>query len=213
MQSEMLHQAAHECAAASERLFQLGITRSPKTAAICAVLEDLSIVQHNLLINAGDELPPLEADPTPETVAYRRATIAYASASLLVSKAMLRAHPALDAAIAISLRPDGEFTSAERLTSYRSLNAAREVLDEAAWKLTQIAGALTGPEPAALAEITSKAAGAHAYAAVRSSATPRPPALAQTAAQAAPGATVAASPTALAASTATAAAAVSARRR
>lgn len=181
----MLLQVARECSAACERLFVLGITRAPNVVELAAVLEDLSALQQKLLINAVDELPPLEAEPAPETVAYRRATIAYGYTSLLISKAMLRAHPALDAAIQISLRADGTFTSTERLTSYRSLSAAQEVLQEAAWKVTQIAGGLTGPEPAALAELTSKQAGSHAYAAVRGSASPHPPQSAWSAASAA----------------------------
>ncbi|MBD0688306.1 hypothetical protein [Streptomyces sp. CBMA123] len=213
----MLLQVATGFHTASEQLFHIYCYRDPQRERLAEVLEQLSELQQTLLTNAADEMPPTGPEAPLEDVAWHRSTIAYGYGSLLLSKALLRAHPALIAAIQIELAPERPASSAGRIQYFRSLGATRDVLQEGAWKLAQIAHGLTGPEPEALRAITSAPMGEYAHKAVRSAATPYPPeaapATAKTAAEAAgPKAQVAVSAAAVS-SPATAARATSGARR
>ncbi|MFE2107992.1 hypothetical protein ACFXAF_19310 [Kitasatospora sp. NPDC059463] len=171
----MLLQVANGFHTASEQLFHVYCHRDPQRQRLAEVLEQLCELQQTLLANSSDEMPPTGADAPPEDVAWHRSTIAYGYGSLLISKATLRAHPALIAAIQIELAPERPASSAGRIQYFRSLGAARDILQEGAWKLAQIAHGLTGPEPEALRAITCAPMGEYARKAVRSAAAPYPP--------------------------------------
>ncbi|MEU6234655.1 hypothetical protein [Kitasatospora sp. NPDC047058] len=155
-------------------------------------------VQKTLLANAIDEYDTTAADSTrPEDIAWRRGTLAYAYAGLLTAKAILRAQPALVAVTLKRLSPESDRWP-HRTAYFKSLAASRGVLEEAVWKLKEVAADLTGPEPDFLT-LTGDAA----IVLTRSASLYQRPAKPVTAKNAAgPGATVQVSPPAVAAATA-----------
>ncbi|MEY9949569.1 hypothetical protein ABH937_006682 [Kitasatospora sp. GAS1066B] len=169
LETRMLHDLTVELGVHSERLFHISTYRSPTPQMISKALEDLTRLQKTVIINTGDGPLSGTTFTADEEVAHRRSTLAYGMAGVLISKAVLRATPALVAAVQIRDRPaERPVISRERLTSHRALSAARHILDEAAATVAEIAANLTGPEPKALLAITEKAAGEHAQATTRS---------------------------------------------
>ncbi|MFD0405323.1 hypothetical protein [Kitasatospora sp. NPDC127116] len=176
----------------SEELFRIYCHRDPQIERLTAALEGLGKTQEALLSNATD--PPPAESTAPEDIAWRRCTVAYAYAGLLTAKATLRAQPALVAAVQMRLNPVPLYHySPERGAYFKGLSATREVLDEATWKLREVAEHLTGPEPDLLKAVT----GEFAHKAVRSAAVSQRPTTPKTAAEAAgPTATVVLAPAA-----------------
>ncbi|MFB7906891.1 hypothetical protein ACFVZ3_11735 [Kitasatospora purpeofusca] len=104
-------------------------------------------VQKRLLANAVDEFDDAPAESTrPEDIAWRRCSLAYAYAGLLTAKAILRAQPALVAVTLKRISPEaGRWP--HRTAYFKSLSSSRGVLEEAVWKIKEVAADLTGPEP------------------------------------------------------------------
>ncbi|MGA5704533.1 hypothetical protein [Peterkaempfera bronchialis] len=197
-QSQWLLGAANNLHAFSEELFRLYTYRDPQPARLSAVLEGMTQVQETLLANTTDEFDTIPPDTTkPEDIAWRRCTAAYAYAGLLNAKALLRLQPAVVSATLTRLATGPAYASPHRLAYFKSLPAGQEVLDEAVWKLREIADHLTGPEPELLKAFTGDAA----FRAVRSAAVRVKPAEPDTAHKAAgPGVVVVAAPPTRAAS-------------
>lgn len=197
-QSQWLLGTASNLHAFREELWHLYTYRDPQPARLSAVLEGMNQVQEALLANTTDEFDSVASDsPKPEDIAWRRCTVAYAYAGLLTAKALLRLQPAVVSATLTRLAPGPAYGSPHRLAYFKSLSAGQEVLDEAVWKLREIAEHLTGPEPELLKMFTGDAA----FRAVRSAAVSVKPAEPDTAQKAAgPGAVVVAAPPTRAAS-------------
>ncbi|WP_055591373.1 hypothetical protein [Peterkaempfera griseoplana] len=168
-QTAWLLQVAADLHLYDEQLFGIYCHRDPQIERLAETMEGLSRLQRVLIANASDE-QPLAEDASPDDVAWRRCTLAYAYAGLLAGKALLRAHPALLAAVRIRQAPQWPHSTPDRITYVRSLSAAREVLQEGRWRIEEIASGMTGPEPEALKALT----GEFAYKAVRSAAVSRP---------------------------------------
>jgi len=160
LQSQWLHNTANNLHAFREELWRLYTYRDPQTARLGAVLEGLTDVQETLLSNTTDEYDTVAPDSTkPEDIAWRRCTVAYAYAGLLNAKAILRLQPALVSATLTRLTPGPAYSSPHRRAYFKSLSAGREVLDEAVWKLREVAEHLAAPEePDLLRAFTGDAA-------------------------------------------------------
>nr|BEK67544.1 hypothetical protein KPHV_47710 [Kitasatospora purpeofusca] len=155
-------------------------------------------MQKKLFANAVDQYDTTAADSTrPEDVAWRRGTLAYAYAGLLTAKAILRAQPALVAVTLKRISPESDRWP-HRTAYFKSLDASRGALEEAVWKIKEVAADLTGPEPDFLAFT-----GEDAIVLTRSASLCQRPAKPVTSRKAAgPGATVQVSPPAARAATA-----------
>ncbi|MEV0530767.1 hypothetical protein [Kitasatospora sp. NPDC050463] len=104
-------------------------------------------VQQRLLANVVDEYGTTPAESTrPEDIAWRRRSLAYAYAGLLTAKAILRAQPALVAVTLKRISPEADRWP-HRTAYFKSLSSSRGVLEEAVWKIKEVAADLTGPEP------------------------------------------------------------------
>ncbi|GGR03464.1 hypothetical protein [Kitasatospora griseola] len=158
----------------------------------------MSEVQKILLSNVVDEYDTTSAESTrPEDIAWRRGSLAYAYAGLLTAKAILRAQPALVAVTHRRISP-ASAPWPHRTAYFKSLSSSREVLEEAVWKLKEVAADLTGPAPDFLA-----LTGEQAIVLTRSAALSQRPAKPVTSRTAAgPGAAVQVSPPAVRAATA-----------
>ncbi|MGW4692395.1 hypothetical protein ACWEO1_08455 [Kitasatospora cineracea] len=199
LQSQWLHGTANDLHAFREELWRLYTYRDPQSARLGAVLEGMTQVQETLLSNTTDEYDTVAPDSTkPSDIAWRRCTVAYAYAGLLTAKAIARLQPALVSATLTRLTPGPAYASPHRLAYFKSLSAGWEVLDEAVWKLREVAENLTASEePALLKAFTGDAA----VRMVRSAAVTAKPAEPDTARTAAgPGAVVVAAPPSRAAS-------------
>ncbi len=155
-------------------------------------------VQQRLLSNVVDEYDTTPAESTrPEDIAWRRCSLAYAYAGLLTAKAILRAQPALVAVTLKRISPEADRWP-HRTAYFKSLSSSRGVLEEAVWKIKEVAADLTGPEPDFLT-----LTGEEAIVLTRSASLYQRPAKRVTAKNAAgPGAAVQVSPPAVRASTA-----------
>ncbi|MFF2955704.1 hypothetical protein ACFVVU_30700 [Kitasatospora sp. NPDC057965] len=131
-----------------------------------SALDALARTQYVLLDNVRAEEPGAEgpsSDASPEHIARERSGLVQLHASQLLSKAALHIHPALDAAY----RSGPSTGRGAPAVAWRSLNTASRALSDTARMLHEVADALTGPEPQVLREITSRAPGEYAAAAVR----------------------------------------------
>ncbi|MFE2722786.1 hypothetical protein [Kitasatospora sp. NPDC059327] len=108
----------------------------------------MSDVQRRLLANVVDEYNDTTpaGSTKPEDIAWRRCSLAYAHAGLLTAKAVLRAQPALVAVTLKRISPASDRWP-HRTAYFKSLAASRGTLQEAVWKIKEVAADLTGPEP------------------------------------------------------------------